>query len=153
MKPSSMPARERSARARALSRGRRRIRRRASGRYSSLRAYFAALAGVFIVVAGAASAYIHVQSGRDARVEARRDAAFAAASAARELGEDLAAFRAGVNAVAATPGIEKARFISGYTSDAVLQRGVSEAEVAFVQKPFTAEAFNSRLRQLLDSEP
>jgi CheY-like chemotaxis protein len=50
------------------------------------------------------------------------------------------------------PGL-RALFMSGYTSDAVLQRGVSEAEVAFVQKPFTAEALNSRLRQLLDSEP
>lgn len=44
----------------------------------------------------------------------------------------------------------RALFISGYTSDAVLERGISEAEVAFVQKPFTSEELASRLRQLLD---
>jgi CheY-like chemotaxis protein len=45
----------------------------------------------------------------------------------------------------------RALFISGYTSDAVLELGVLETEVAFVQKPFTAEALASRLRQLLDA--
>jgi CheY-like chemotaxis protein len=44
----------------------------------------------------------------------------------------------------------RALFISGYTSDAVLELGVM-TEVAFVQKPFSAEALASRLRQLLDA--
>jgi PAS domain S-box-containing protein len=44
-----------------------------------------------------------------------------------------------------------ALFTSGYTRDAELRRGVGKAEVAFVQKPFTAETLASRLRQLLDS--
>jgi two-component system cell cycle sensor histidine kinase/response regulator CckA len=45
----------------------------------------------------------------------------------------------------------RALFISGYTSDTVLELGVKETEVAFVQKPFTAEALASRLRHLLDA--
>ena len=43
----------------------------------------------------------------------------------------------------------RALFISGYTSEVVV--GLGEDEGAFVQKPFTAEAFVSRLRQLLDA--
>jgi two-component system cell cycle sensor histidine kinase/response regulator CckA len=45
----------------------------------------------------------------------------------------------------------RALFISGYTSETVLELGVKETEVAFVQKPFTAEALASRLRHLLDA--
>jgi len=45
----------------------------------------------------------------------------------------------------------RALFISGHTSETVLEFGVSEDEVAFVQKPFTAAALVSRLRQLLDA--
>jgi two-component system cell cycle sensor histidine kinase/response regulator CckA len=45
----------------------------------------------------------------------------------------------------------RALFISGYTSDVVVKVGLGEDEVAFVQKPFTAEVFASRLQQLLDA--
>jgi two-component system cell cycle sensor histidine kinase/response regulator CckA len=45
----------------------------------------------------------------------------------------------------------RALFTSGYGADEVLERGAGEAEVAFVQKPFTAEALASRLRRLLDT--
>jgi two-component system cell cycle sensor histidine kinase/response regulator CckA len=44
----------------------------------------------------------------------------------------------------------RALFISGFTSDALLDGGLSPDDVAFVQKPFTGEALTSRLRQLLD---
>ena len=45
----------------------------------------------------------------------------------------------------------RALFISGYPSDTALEQEVGEAEVAFVQKPFSADELASRLRQLLDS--
>jgi two-component system cell cycle sensor histidine kinase/response regulator CckA len=45
----------------------------------------------------------------------------------------------------------RALFISGYTRDVVVEVGLGEDEVAFVQKPFSAEALASRLRQLLDA--
>ena len=44
----------------------------------------------------------------------------------------------------------RALFISGFTSDALLDGGLSLDGVAFVQKPFTGEALTSRLRELLD---
>ena len=44
----------------------------------------------------------------------------------------------------------RALFISGFTSEALVQDGLSLAEVAFVQKPFTGEELTSRLRELLE---
>jgi two-component system, cell cycle sensor histidine kinase and response regulator CckA len=47
------------------------------------------------------------------------------------------------------PGL-KVLYISGYTDDEVLQRGVSGREMAFVRKPFAAEELVRRVRALLD---
>jgi PAS domain S-box-containing protein len=44
----------------------------------------------------------------------------------------------------------KVLYISGYTDDEVLQRGVSGREMAFVRKPFAAEELVRRVRALLD---
>lgn len=44
----------------------------------------------------------------------------------------------------------RALFISGFTSDALQDGGISTSDAAFVQKPFTGEALTSRLRELLD---
>jgi two-component system cell cycle sensor histidine kinase/response regulator CckA len=77
-------------------------------RYWSLRTYFLALIGLFAAVAGGAGAYVHVQTGRDARTDARRDAAFAAKSGAKQVGDDLAGLRSSIIGLAATPGIDKA---------------------------------------------
>jgi CheY-like chemotaxis protein len=46
----------------------------------------------------------------------------------------------------------KVLFVSGYTSDAVVQHGVLEAEVAFLQKPFTIDALSRKVRALLDTQ-
>jgi CheY-like chemotaxis protein len=59
----------------------------------------------------------------------------------RELAERVAPLR---------PGIE-VLYVSGYTDDEVLRHGVMEADVAFLQKPFTPEALVERVRELLDS--
>jgi CheY-like chemotaxis protein len=47
----------------------------------------------------------------------------------------------------------KVLFISGYTDDEVLQRGISGRDAAFVRKPFTAEELVRRVRELLDGSP
>jgi PAS domain S-box-containing protein len=78
---------------------------RLGGRYWSLRAYFAGLVGVFIVVACATAAYVHVQTGSDARANARDEASFAATAAASELTDHLISLKASVRGLAALPNI------------------------------------------------
>jgi PAS domain S-box-containing protein len=44
-----------------------------------------------------------------------------------------------------------ALFVSGYTQDAIVQRGVLDSGVAFLPKPFTPSTLVARVRALLDS--
>ena len=41
-------------------------------------------------------------------------------------------------------------FMSGYTSDAIVHRGVLTQELAFIQKPFSPTGLAARVRELLD---
>ncbi len=61
----------------------------------------------------------------------------------RELAEDLRARRPDL----------KVLYMSGHTDDAVVAHGVHEAKVAFLQKPFSAEALARKVRQVLDGPP
>jgi len=58
----------------------------------------------------------------------------------RELAQRVAPLRPGVQVL----------YVSGYTDDEVLRHGVMEAEVAFLQKPFTATALLGKVRSVLD---
>lgn len=58
----------------------------------------------------------------------------------RQLWERLAAARPGLRVL----------FMSGYTDDAIVQRGVLTAELAFVQKPLTVATLLTKIRQVLD---
>ncbi len=58
----------------------------------------------------------------------------------RELAEQLRIIRPDV----------KMLYMSGYTDDAVIARGVSEAKDAFLQKPFTPQALARAVRDVLD---
>jgi PAS domain S-box-containing protein len=44
----------------------------------------------------------------------------------------------------------KALYVSGYTEDEIIRRGLHDPGVAFLQKPFTADVLVSRVRALLD---
>jgi two-component system, cell cycle sensor histidine kinase and response regulator CckA len=43
-------------------------------------------------------------------------------------------------------------FISGYTNDEIMRRGISRQEAAFIQKPFTSEDLMKKVREVLDGE-
>jgi DNA-binding NtrC family response regulator len=44
----------------------------------------------------------------------------------------------------------KVLFVSGYTNDEVIRRGIKQQEAAFIQKPFTAEELMRKVREVLD---
>ena len=48
------------------------------------------------------------------------------------------------------PGI-RCLYMSGYTADVIAHHGVLEAGVAFIQKPFTAEEMEAKVRALPDA--
>jgi signal transduction histidine kinase len=47
----------------------------------------------------------------------------------------------------------KTLFMSGYTDEAIVQHGVSDAEVAYLQKPFSLMALAAKIRSVLDNLP
>jgi CheY-like chemotaxis protein len=44
----------------------------------------------------------------------------------------------------------KVLYISGYTNDEVIRRGISQSEAAFIQKPFTSNELMGKVREVLD---
>ncbi|HEY8468590.1 MAG TPA: PAS domain S-box protein [Longimicrobiales bacterium] len=58
----------------------------------------------------------------------------------RELARQLAAIWPGLRVL----------FMSGYTGDAIVRRGLFDPDVAFIEKPFTPAALARKVRELLD---
>jgi two-component system, cell cycle sensor histidine kinase and response regulator CckA len=59
----------------------------------------------------------------------------------RQIAERITAMRPGVEVL----------FMSGYTDDAVLQHGILESGVAYLQKPLTSDSMARKVRQVLDA--
>jgi DNA-binding response OmpR family regulator len=47
----------------------------------------------------------------------------------------------------------KVLYMSGYTSDEVVRRGIDGAGLSFLHKPFTSEALMERVREVLRRQP
>jgi DNA-binding NtrC family response regulator len=45
----------------------------------------------------------------------------------------------------------KVLYMSGYTDNAIVNTGIFQKKVAFLQKPFTPGALTERVRDILDS--
>jgi two-component system cell cycle sensor histidine kinase/response regulator CckA len=43
-------------------------------------------------------------------------------------------------------------FVSGYTDDTVVRHGILAAEVAFLQKPFTAAVLAAKVRDVVEGQ-
>ena len=41
--------------------------------------------------------------------------------------------------------------MSGYTDDSIVRHGVLEAQLAYLQKPFTPDALATKVREVLDA--
>ena len=50
----------------------------------------------------------------------------------------------------ARPGI-KALFVSGYTDNAIVHHGILDSNIAFLQKPFTADGLARKVREVINS--
>jgi two-component system cell cycle sensor histidine kinase/response regulator CckA len=61
----------------------------------------------------------------------------------KEIAERISRLRTGI----------KVLFLSGYTDDAVMRHGILEAQVAFLQKPFTPASLAAAVRAVLDDTP
>jgi PAS domain S-box-containing protein len=70
-----------------------------------IRAYFAVLIALFVLAAGAAALFVHVQANRDARQAAAADERFSAKTAAGQLGQEIGLVKSSAANLAANPQI------------------------------------------------
>ena len=115
------------------------------GRAWRLTSYFALLVAVMAVAAAAALVYVFVQTDRDSRAAALKDATFSAQAAVRDLGTGVATLRATVASLAATPNIDQAALQPSCTLSFGLSGGLSRGHVDIL-KPDGSVACSSRPR-------
>jgi signal transduction histidine kinase/ActR/RegA family two-component response regulator len=96
--------------------------------------------GYTVLEAGSASEARTVAASADGRLDLLLTDVIMPGGSGRELAETLTRAHPGLPVV----------FMSGYTADVVLRQGVVQDKVAFLSKPFTADALAAALRRSLD---
>jgi signal transduction histidine kinase/ActR/RegA family two-component response regulator/HAMP domain-containing protein len=96
--------------------------------------------GYTVLEAGSASEARNVATTADGRIDLLLTDVVMPGGSGRELAEALTLARPGLPVV----------FMSGYTADVVLRQGIVQDKVAFLSKPFTADALAAALRRALD---
>jgi CheY-like chemotaxis protein len=96
--------------------------------------------GYTVLEAGSASEARNVAATADGRVDLLLTDVVMPGGSGRELAEVLTLRHPDLPVV----------FMSGYTADVVLRQGIVQDKVAFLSKPFTADALAAALRGALD---
>jgi CheY-like chemotaxis protein len=96
-------------------------------------------AGYHVLEASSGFEALRVSSGHGGRLDLLLTDVVMPGMSGRELAERLAPVRPGI----------KVLYMSGHTDDAIFHHGVTQAGTGFLQKPFTPDALERRVRELL----
>jgi PAS domain S-box-containing protein len=99
-------------------------------------------AGYTVVEAATGEEALRLLAGREDPVHLLLTDVVMPGMSGRNLAEEIVHDRPGM----------KVLYMSGYTGDAIVRRGVLEARSAFLNKPFTAAALLRKVREVLDSQ-
>ena len=98
--------------------------------------------GYRVLAAGGGEEALRVAGAHDGAIHLLLTDVVMPGMSGRAVAEQLASSRPGM----------KVLYTSGYTDDAVFQRGVLPEGTAFIAKPFTTEGLTRKVREILDSE-
>jgi PAS domain S-box-containing protein len=97
--------------------------------------------GYRLLTASGAEEAVELAEGEDGTIHLLLSDLVMPGTSGRELAEQIQVLRPSIAIL----------YMSGYTDDVVIRRGVLEAGMAFIQKPFGADDLGRRVRELLDS--
>jgi two-component system cell cycle sensor histidine kinase/response regulator CckA len=99
--------------------------------------------GYRVITAGSGEDAVAAAGGTDGQIDLVVTDVVMPGMSGREVVDALRLHRPGLRAL----------FVSGYTQDAIAQRGVLDSGVEFLPKPFTPATLAARVREVLDARP